>query len=92
MNLKTRTDNEMDKIEIPTTITVWYKNIPLLTNVITVAAMILTNYFGVSVPAELQAGILAIINILIQTPNMASTSEKAVSRNRTAKAKMIKNS
>jgi hypothetical protein len=75
---------------IPKEVTVWYKNKALWTNVITVAVLILTTYCGVAVPATLQASILAIVNILIQSPTMATTQEKARRHNRNIRSRLIR--
>ena len=74
----------------PNTVTVWYKNITLWTNVVTVGALILTQHFGVSIDPQIQTGILAIINIVLRVPSMAVTKARAKSRNVAIKAKMIK--
>jgi len=75
---------------IPNTVTVWYKNITLWTNVVTVGALILTHNFGVAIDPQIQTGILAVINIILRVPSMAVTKARAKSRNIAIKAKMIK--
>lgn len=75
---------------IPKEVTVWYKNISLWTNVVTVLVLVLTSYCGMAVPAELQASILAIINILLQSKTMASTQAKAVRHNKAVRSRIIR--
>lgn len=85
--------DEMIKIgdgSIPKEVTVWYKNVSLWTNVVTVLVLISTSYFGVVVPSELQAGILAIINILLQSKTMVSTQSKAVRHNKAVRSRIIR--
>ena len=79
-----------DETPIPVQKTVWYKNAALLTNVVTVGVLILTNYCGVQIPAELQTGIIAIINLGLQVPTMATTSAKALDHNRAIRSQMVK--
>jgi len=75
---------------VPGEVTVWYKNITILTNVVTVGALILTQYFGVVIDPKLQAGILAIINVALRVPSMATTNSRAMAHNRAIRARMIK--
>ena len=63
-----------------TDIKVWWKDITLWTNVISVLVLILNNQFGYAISPELQAGILAIINIILRAPNMATTQAQAKTR------------
>jgi hypothetical protein len=75
---------------IPVEVTVWYKNITLWTNVVTVGALVLTQYFGVVIDPKLQAGVLAIINIALRVPTMAVTKSRAMAHNRSIRSRMIK--
>lgn len=79
-----------DEVQIPVQKTVWYKNVTLWTNIITCGALVLTNYFGVSIPAELQAGLLAIVNLVLQAPGMATTQAGADTHNRVIRSRMMK--
>jgi len=76
--------------EIPGEVKVWYKNVTLWTNVVTVGVLILTQNFGVTIDPQIQTGILAIINIVLRVPTMAVTKAKATSRNKAIKAKFVK--
>jgi len=78
------------KNTIPKEVTVWYKNISLWTNVVTVSVLILTTYCGVTVPAALQAGIMAIVNILLQSNTMVSTQAKATRHNKEVRSRVIR--
>jgi hypothetical protein len=78
-----------EETPIPVEKSVWYKNVTLWTNVVAVVAIILNNYFGIAIDPKLQAGILAIINLVLQTPNMATTQAKADAHNKGVRAKMV---
>jgi hypothetical protein len=82
--------SEENEVAIPVEKTVWYKNITFWTNVVVAVGLILTTYIGVQMPASLQASILAIVNIILQAPSMASTKAKAIAHNKGVRAKMIK--
>jgi len=79
----------MNENAIPRAKTVWYKNATLWANIITVVVLTLTTYCGIKVPAELQAGILAIVNLILQAPAMTSTKAKADTHNRSIRSRMI---
>lgn len=65
-------------------VNVWWKDITLWTNVIAVVALILNNKFGFQITPEMQASILAVINIVLKIPRMAATRASAASRNKRA--------
>lgn len=73
---------------IPVEVTVWWKNVTLWTNVVAVTAMILTNYFGVTIDPKIQAGIIAILNMILQAPKMASTQARAKAHNASVRARI----
>jgi hypothetical protein len=76
--------------KIPREVTVWYKNISLWTNIVTVVVLILTTYCGIAVSATLQASILAIINILLQSKTMVSTQAKATRHNKSVRSRITR--
>ena len=78
-----------DEITIPVEKKVWYQSIPLWTNVVTVAGLILTNHFGIQIDPKIQAGILAIINIVLQAPRMAATKARAAAHNKMVRSRMV---
>jgi hypothetical protein len=83
---------ETESVEqpIPVLKTVWYKNPTLWVNVVVAAALISATYFGVTMPESLQASIIAIVNIVLQSPKMTSSKAKAIAHNKGVRAKMIK--
>lgn len=62
-------------------IQVWYRNPTLWANVITIGSIILADQFGISISKEVIAGLLTIVNIVLQVPQMAPTQDKARARN-----------
>jgi len=77
-----------DELPIPVAQTVWYKNKTFWVNLITVAVLISTTYFGIAVPLELQTGLLALVNIILQSPSMAITRARAKYHNRSIRVHM----
>ncbi len=75
---------------IPVEKTVWYKNATLWTNIVTVAALVATQYFGVTIDPKLQAGILAIVNLVLQAPTMAATKNSADTHNKAVRSRMMR--
>ena len=59
----------------------WYHSPTIWTNLVSVGAVILTSFCGVTVPPELAAGILAIINGILVSKDLAPTAKKARERN-----------
>ena len=62
-------------------INVWYKDVTLWTNVIALAGLILSGHFGIAITPEMQVAILAILNVLLKVPRMATTRARAAVRN-----------
>ena len=79
-----------NEIAIPVAKTVWYKNTALWINIVAIGVLILTTYFGIAVPAELQASIITVINLLLQAPSMSTTKARAENHNRAIRSRMIK--
>jgi hypothetical protein len=79
-----------EETTIPVAKTVWYKSVTLWTNVVTVGCLIATQYFGVAIDPKLQAGILAIVNLVLQAPTMAATKARAETHNRAVRARMVR--
>lgn len=75
---------------IPVAKTVWYKNATFWTNVITVSCLAAAQFCGIQLDPKLQAGLLAIVNILLQTPSMATTKAKANLHNKAVRARIIR--
>lgn len=69
---------------------VWWKNYTVWANAITVVTLVLANYFGVQVDTQISAGVLAILNIVLQSPRMATTKAKALARNMAIRARMFR--
>ena len=78
-----------DETPIPVEQGVWYKNVTLWTNVVTIAVLIANAAFGIPIDPKIQAAILGIINIILQVPRMAITQAKAMAHNRIIRARMI---
>jgi hypothetical protein len=65
-------------------INVWWKDITLWTNVIAIAALVLNSQFGIALTPEIQASIIAILNVVLKIPRMATTQTSATQRNKRA--------
>lgn len=75
---------------IPVEVVVWYKSVTLWTNVITTSVLILNQVFGYQIDPKLQAGILAIVNVVLQAPKMAVTQSRATAHNKAVREKLFR--
>lgn len=90
MKMEDTMNDNANNTPIPVAKTVWYKNATFWTNVITVSCLAAAQFFGIQFDPKLQAGLLAIINILLRTPSMATTQAKADLHNKAVRARIIR--
>ena len=79
-----------DEVQIPVEKGVWYKNVSLWTNAITVGCLVAAQFFGIVIDPKIQAGIIAIINIVLQAPKMATTTASANEHNKSVRARIMR--
>jgi hypothetical protein len=80
------TPTPVDVTPLPVEKAVWWKNAQLWSNVIGVAALVATNYFGVVIDPKLQAGIIAIINAVFIVPKTTLTQSAADEHNKNVRS------
>jgi len=75
---------------LPTEVSVWYKNYTLWANVIAIAGIVLPQFFGIQIDPKVSAGVMAILNVILQAPKMAVTESRAMAHNKAIRAKLFR--